>query len=435
MSSRKRYAQVGHGGRSRMYVDAIFGDFKEYAEMVAICDINQGRLDLANEYIGTLGGQPVTTYRADEFDKMIAETKPDTVIVTSGPDSTHSDYIVRAMELGCDVITEKPMTTDDEQCRKILNTRAATGRNILVTFNYRYSPPRSQIRQMIMDDAIGEILSVDFGYMLDTRHGADYNRRWHRQRENSGSLLVHKSTHHFDLINWFLNDMPEQVFCHASHSYYKPETAERMGLANRGPRCHGCAEKDNCKFYLNLEDGKLMQDMYLNCEDEDYGYVRDKCVFSDEIDIWDNMSISVRYKRGTLMNYMLHTYSPYEGYRIAFNGTKGRIEHLCCENTYVSGDGTVPGELKKDNVSTTLIPEFGAPQVIEVATGEGGHGGGDPILLTDIFHPDPPADPLKRKAGQKDGTYSILIGVAACKSIDTGSAINIEDLIAGAPLE
>ncbi|MDY7009334.1 MAG: Gfo/Idh/MocA family oxidoreductase [Planctomycetota bacterium] len=177
-----------------------------------------------------------------------------------------------------------------------------------------------------------------------------------------------------------------------------------------------------------------MKEMYLECENEPPDYIRDKCVFSDKINIWDNMSVSVRYKRGALLNYILHAYSPYEGYRIAFNGTKGRLEHHACENTYISGDDSTPGELEKGNTSIMLIGEFSQPEAIEVSTGKGGHGGGDPVLLADIFDPQAPADPLKRKAGQRDGAYSILIGVAACKSIDTGEAVEIADLLGDAPL-
>ena len=83
---------------------------------------------------------------------------------------------------------------------------------------------------------------------------------------------------------------------------------------------------------------------------------RDRCPFAGEIDIWDNMSIVARYARGATLSYQLHAYSPYEGYRIAFNGTRGRLEHFACEATYVSGDGSVPGELAPENVSITLIP-------------------------------------------------------------------------------
>jgi predicted dehydrogenase len=348
-------------------------------------------------------------------------------------DVTHSDYICRAMELGCDVVTEKPMTTDEVRCRRILEAVAKTGRTCQVTFNYRYAPPRSQVRQLIMDGAIGDVLSVDFCWLLNTQHGADYFRRWHRRRENSGSLLVHKATHHFDLVNWWIDDRPQEVFCHATLAYYTPATAKRMKLDDRGERCLDCPAKSRCPFYLDLTSAKDYKALYLDNEKED-GYFRDRCVFSPEINIWDNMSVAVRYRRGALLNYFLHAYSPYEGYKVAFNGTKGRIEHAACENTYISGDGTVPGELAKGNVSVTLIPEFKPPQALEPRTGKGGHGGGDPVLLADIFDPNAPADPLRRKADQHDGAYSILVGVAACRSADTGQAVRIADLLGDAPI-
>jgi len=432
-AKRKRYAQVGVGGRSRMYTEALLGDFKRFGQIVALCDTNQGRMDLKNREIVAMGGQAVPTYRAAEFDRMIAETKPDVVIVTS-VDVTHSDYICRAMELGCDVVTEKPMTTDEVRCRKILETVKRTGRHCQVTFNYRYAPPRSQIKEMIDADKIGEIYSVDFAWTLDTRHGADYFRRWHRNRANSGSLLVHKATHHFDLVNWWIDDVPEEVFCHATRRYYTPETAERFGLQGRAERCLVCPVKKNCPFYLPLEANERHKTLYLDNEKED-GYFRDRCVFSEQIDIWDNMSVSVRYRRGALLNYLLHAYCPTEGYRIAFNGSKGRIEHAAGERSYISGDGTVPGELGKKQTSIVYYPEFAEPRAIEPRTGTGGHGGGDPILLADIFNPNAPADPLGRKADQRDGAYSILVGIAACHSIDTGRPIKIADLIGEAPIE
>ncbi|MFA6133406.1 MAG: Gfo/Idh/MocA family oxidoreductase [Phycisphaerae bacterium] len=432
--TRKRYAQVGIGGRSNMYTEAITKTFKGICQLVGFCDTNQGRMDLRNKLLQKEGHKAVPTYRANEFDRMIKETRPDVVVVTT-MDSNHDEYICRAMELGCDVVTEKPMTTDEVKCQRILNTVARTGRKCQVTFNYRYAPPRSQIREMIMDGEIGEVLSVDFAWTLDTRHGADYFRRWHSKRENSGSLLVHKSTHHFDLVNWWINDIPDEVFCHATRGYYTPKMADSLGLQGRAERCLVCPVKGKCKFFMDLAGGRGDHAaMYLENERED-GYFRDRCPFRGEVDIWDNMSVSVRYKKGTLLNYVLHAYSPVEGYRIAFNGTKGRIEHHACENTYISGDGTVPGELEKKKVSTTLIREFSKPQAIEVRTGKGGHGGGDPVLLADIFDPKAPRDRLRRKADQRDGAYSVLIGVAAYRSVDTGRAISIPDLLGNAPIK
>jgi predicted dehydrogenase len=428
-TGKKRYAQVGIGGRSRMYTDAIVGTYKNICQLVGLCDVNQGRMDLRNKYLAEKGHKAVQTYRANEFDRMIKETKPDVVVVTT-VDATHSDYICRAMELGCDVITEKPMTTDEVKCRQILQTAARTGRKVQVTFNYRYSPPRSQVREMIANGEIGEILSVDFCWTLDTRHGCDYFRRWHRRRENSGSLLVHKATHHFDLVNWWIDDIPDEVFCHASRRYYTPEMADSLGLRGRAERCLVCPVKGKCAFYMDLA-GKGANNLYLANEHED-GYFRDRCPFSKEVNIWDNMSVSVRYKKGALLNYMLHAYCSWEGYRVAFNGTKGRLEFNHIENIYDKGDWKLPEEFTKGRITTTLIKEFSKPRAIEVRTGSGGHGGGDPVLLADIFDPKAPKDALRRKADQRDGSYSILIGVAAYHSIDTGRAISIPALLGDA---
>ena len=123
---RKRYAQVGIGSRSAMFTNAIVDSFSNGCELVALCDTNQGRMDLRNRQIADKCG-PVPTWKAEEFDTMIEQAKPDVVIVTT-VDATHSDYICRAMELGCDVITEKPMTTDEAKSQRILDTQKRTGR-------------------------------------------------------------------------------------------------------------------------------------------------------------------------------------------------------------------------------------------------------------------------------------------------------------------
>ena len=129
----KRYAQVGLGGRSRMYTQGVVAEFADTCEMVALCDINEGRLQVALESARGWGGDP-KGYLAHQFDQMIAETQPDTIIVTT-MDRFHDTYIVRAMEMGCDVITEKPMTTDAEKAQRIIDTQRATGKSCRVTFN------------------------------------------------------------------------------------------------------------------------------------------------------------------------------------------------------------------------------------------------------------------------------------------------------------
>src|SRR5690606_33277886 len=120
-------------------------------------------------------GVKPASYLAADFDGMIRETKPDVVIVAT-IDNEHHRYIIRAMELGCDVITEKPMTIDAAKVQAIFDATARTGRRLRVAFNYRYAPAYTRFREVIAGGAIGTPLAVDFSWLLDTSHGADYFR-------------------------------------------------------------------------------------------------------------------------------------------------------------------------------------------------------------------------------------------------------------------
>jgi len=358
---------------------------------------------------------------------MIEECRPDRVIVTTR-DCDHDEYICRAMELGCDAITEKPMTVNAEKCRQILATQEKTGRKCTVTFNYRYSPPRTQVKDMLMSGLIGNIVSVDFHWMLDTGHGADYFRRWHRNKVNSGGLMVHKATHHFDLVNWWLSTVPERVFAVGKRNYYLPETAERYGLSNRGERCHGCPESGKCPFYLDMASNEGLKTLYLDHEQHD-GYFRDRCVFSTDIDIEDTMNVIVEYRSGATMSYSLHAFMPWEGFTVTFNGTRGRIEHVCEESVYINGDGNVPGELVKDRTRTKVFPHFMPAYEVDVWAGTGGHGGGDSLLLEDVLSEIPREDKYMRAADHRAGAWSIITGIAANKSFEQEQFVEIKDLL------
>ena len=437
MPERKRYVVVGLGSRSRMFTTAVLQDYADRAELVAFCDLNQTRMDYYNQvYAETLGATPVPTYQPDQFDRMIQEQRADTVIVTS-IDRTHHRYINRAMELGRDVITEKPMTIDAERCQAILDTVKATGRSLTVTFNYRYAPRNSTVKELLQAGVIGDVLSVHFEWLLDTVHGADYFRRWHRDKRNSGGLMVHKSTHHFDLVNWWLDSQPETVFAMGDLRFYGRENAEERGVTGFYDRAYGREAAASDPFALKLEENEALRRMYLEAEHEE-GYIRDQSVFGDGISIEDDIAVLVRYKNRATMSYHLTAYSPWEGYRIAFNGTRGRLEYEVHENSYVSGsdeDTNRPDirdaqEIVVDEPASILIrPLWGKPMRVEIESGnEGGHGGGDKRLLDDVFIGGLD-DPLGRAANHVDGAMSILTGIAANKSFASGLPVEVSSLV------
>jgi predicted dehydrogenase len=405
-AAKKRLALVGTGVRgTTMWGSGVSRPYGELVEFVGLCDINPKRVEVGKQMIG------VDCQTFTDFDRMIKETKPETVIVTT-KDATHDQFIIRAMELGCDVITEKPMTTDEKKCQAILDAEKKYGKKITVTFNYRYSAIAEKVKEILLSGVIGPVTGVDFHWYLDVRHGADYFRRWHAYKENSGSLWVHKATHHFDLINWALEADPVEVTAFGELKNYG-----RNGKL-RGKNCRTCSHKTDCKFYWDMtRDAQLMK-LYADCESED-GYLRDACVYREDINIWDTMTANVKYSNGALMSYSLNTFMPYEGYHLAFNGMDGRLDVRAYERQPWTPPATAEVRVTKN---------FGKSELTEMKIGLGGHFGADPKLKDMIFKPDIP-DPLKQRAGSRAGAMSLLTGVAAMRSIEQRKPVKIADLI------
>ena len=423
-----RYAIVGTGGRAPMFIDPIVTTYRQHCDLVGLCDPNPARLAYHQRRLtGELGYHQVPAYSAADFDRMIRETKPDCVVVCT-VDQFHSQYIIRAMELGCDAITEKPMTTDDQKCRAIFDTIEKTGRQLRVTFNYRWGPGPTRVHELLREGAIGDVIHVDLEYLLNTDHGADYFRRWHREKQNSGGLMVHKATHHFDLVNWWLDAVPETVFGFGGLAFYGTKNAEARGLEVKYQRYTG-NDTAGDPFALDLSANEKLKALYLDAEVHD-GYQRDRNVFGEPITIEDSMSVLVRYRTGTVLNYSLNAYLPREGFHVVFNGTKGRIEYQEVHAAYVStsrDDTKFPNEMEWGN-QLIVQPAFGRARKVEIPSAEGGHGGGDPLLQEQIFSPDPPAEPHGRNARHGQGAASILIGVAANQSFVSGQTVSIADL-------
>lgn len=435
MTQRKRYALVGTGGRAGMYIRAVADTYRDCAQLVAFCDLSQTRMDFYNARLqDEFQASPVPTYHPEDFDRMIAETKPNTVIVTT-IDSTHHEYIIRAMELGCDAITEKPMTVDEHKARAIFDAIERTGKSLRVTFNYRYAPAYTKLREIVMQGTIGKPTLVDFAWVLDTSHGADYFRRWHREKQNSGGLLVHKATHHFDLVNWWIDSYPQTVFAMGDLKFYGKQNAEARGEHYSYIRYTGEPDAVNDAFALFLDQDPNLRGLYLEAE-KDSGYLRDRNVFGEPITIEDTMAVTARYRNGVLLSYSLVAYAPWEGFKVMITGTKGRVEMDIIEKV----EGAIIGsedearnlEASKGSFKYSQIrvyPMFAEPYEVAIPKAEGGHGGADPVMLEQIFSPNPPADPFNRAASHIDGAASILMGISANRSIATGLPVNVDDLL------
>lgn len=415
-----RYAFVGLGHRAQMYIDALRGDWSDTGTIAGLCDTNRTRMDYYVERIG----RDVPCFAPDEFGKLL--DLADAVVVCS-VDATHARYVRAALDAGKDVVVEKPLTVDAESCAAIAEAAERSPGRLVVTFNYRYSPRNSAVKRLISEGSIGEVTSVHFDWALDTIHGADYFRRWHRDRAKSGGLLVHKSTHHFDLVNWWLAAAPRLVFAQTDLRFY----GTALPRGERPERSHGAPGLGSDPFLLDISADPRLKRLYLDAEHED-GYVRDQDVFADGVTIDDNMAVLVRYANRAVLTYSLTAHAPFEGYRVVFNGTEGRIELEVCERAWTPPQAAIdPSAARKEQAAGSwerlvLHRHWSRPEEITIERGSGGHGGGDRLLLDDVFR-GPGDDPLGRPAGYRDGIRSVLVGVAATRSAATGLPVALAD--------
>jgi predicted dehydrogenase len=403
---KKRYAIVGTGDRATsMWGSPLLESYPDLLEFVGLCDINPKRAEVARKMLG------VNCPTFSDFDRMCDQTKPDLLMVTT-VDGFHSNYITKGLDRGLEVMTEKPMVVDEQQCQVVLDAEKRNKKKIIVTFNYRYAPKHQKIKEVLLSGAIGKIISVDFSWYLDVYHGADYFRRWHRLKSKSGSLWVHKATHHFDLINWWLDADPVEVSARAGLEVYGSNGPFRAA------NCRSCSHTDKCRFFYDMKKDDVRMQLYASCEDVD-GYYRDGCLYREDIDIYDTMAAVVKYSNGTHMSYSLNAFMPFEGYRLAFNGEKGRLEIRDYERQ--------PWPVEQQT-EIYLTKSFGEREKIDVPEVTTAHSGGDERIRDLIFRKtDVPV--YMRLPDSRAGALSCLTGIAARKSVELKRPIRISELV------
>ncbi|TMU50715.1 Gfo/Idh/MocA family protein [Flagellimonas algicola] len=403
-----KIAIVGTGIRAlRAWGLELVNGYSDHTQLVGLCDANIKRAEAFKEILGI----PVKLFPADQFVRMIKEQEPHIVLVAT-TDNAHSKYIIEALKSGCDVITEKPIAIDETQCQDILDAEKAHDQKVYVGFNVRYMNDSMEMKRILDSKVLGKIISVGYQEYLDNVHGASYYRRWHGKSKYSGSLFVHKSSHHFDLVNWLLDDDPVEVKAMGGLQFY--------GANNdfRGRNCRNCDFTEQCDFYWDITKNGLLGKLYTDCEGID-NYYRDGCVWDKAIDAPDSGSILVRYGRGAHLNYSFSAYLPYEGQYISFSGEKGRLDvRIFHKQTWMD---EVRSEFR-------LSMGTGTSRSWVIKPNEGAHGGAD-ARVKDNFFKNGHLDPMNQRAGSRAGIMSSLVGIAAMKSIDQGRTIRIDELM------
>lgn len=430
---KKKYAVIGVSGRAYgMFMDPLIDTYHHHVTLVAMLDPDSRRMEEYNRSRKCT----IPQYQPEQFDKMVKETQPDVIIVAC-QDSLHHDYIIKALKYNIDVISEKPLTTDVEKCSQIIRAQAESSAEVTVTFNLRYTPATTKIKELVTADKIGRVVSVDLNWYLDTHHGASYFQRWNRLRSSSGGLNIHKSCHHLDLVHWFIDQTPEEIFAYGKRNFYgsegfhNPLTKDQIG---DGRTCDDCDVRMKCPYFMRWFRNELRESAHKSAPQEMAdtrdinliydNYSRRQCLFDPEIDIEDTYSAVIKYDGGALLNYSVNCSVPYEGFRLALNGTLGRIEYK-----ELHAPERIPFPTESSLPSITYIPMFGARETIDVINSTGDHGGGDPLILDELLVPEITLDEnLNQKAGLKEGICAVLTGHAIYESIKNNKPVKMKSL-------
>lgn len=409
----------------------LFGsnDFSAESEIVGIVEPDAARAAAFCKRVE----RDFPIYSPEEFPRMIAEQKPDTVIVT-GPDFTHHDYIVAALRAGCNVVTEKPMVISSEQARSVLTAEKETGQRIHMAHNYRYMPLMQTLKGLLQDGRIGRVTNIEFTYNLDTFHGSSYFFRWNRERAKSGGLNVHKCCHHFDLMNWLLNDHPETLCAFGRRNYYGPEGANRPRSKDGEPLAMA-ETKANCPYfkrhYAENFSSKRNEigtnwDNFQLPYDQQYPPEEPRYIYDAAIDVEDTYGVVLEYRAGAIVTYSCNFSTPWEGFQLGINGTQGRLE--ISHHSNPDPTGKLVRRLPEAQIQ--FYPLYGGRELIPVTPQQGGHDGADPFMQRDIFGSQSVASrELGLMATAYQGAVAVCQGEGVYRSLSTKQTVRMRDLL------
>lgn len=403
-------------------------DFSAHGTLVAIVDPDRRRMEDFLARLLPARYPPVAMRSPEDFDQMVAQDRPDAVIVAS-PDDSHEAYILAALRHGLDVITEKPMVSTAAGAARVLAAEEASTARVRVTHNLRYTARNRQIKQLLDDGAIGRPVHVGLDYHVDIRHGASYFLRWNRQRSRSGGLSIHKSTHHIDLVSWWLGAEPQRVYALGGRSFYGPHSPHRP-RDETGAWATGDSLRQRDPYFLaqagsgtfpdsSDEDRTGLYDLPYHVQ---YPAGREAYLYDEAIDVEDHFAALLSYPANTSLAYSINFSAPWEGYRLTVTGTHGQLE------THVGR--TSDGEPLPNTDSVTLRPLFAEPQVLSIEQVRGGHEGADPLMRRDIFiGPTEESRRLGLVASSRAGAVAVAAGEAIWRSIEQGAPIDVADLL------
>lgn len=334
-----RIGVAGAGHRGGTYVDQILR--LPGAKLTALCDTLPHRMELFRQR-WNLNGVLCTT----SLDQMLEGDKVDAVIITV-PDRYHREVAVKCFQAGKDVMLEKPLAPSTADCRAIIDAHKASGRLLQVGFVLRCTPFYRRIKRIIDSGRLGQMMFVHACEYLSVEHGTSFMTRWHRKKENAGTILLCKNSHDLDLLNWLIGSLPTHVASFGGTDFFRPERA--------GARtCSECDRINTCRFRSNGDW------YFLHGEKPTPG--RDICAFNDDKDVVDNQVVILQYANRVRATFEMQMFYPERSTRFITIGGDQAYLHGCLETGRITLKSSVDNTVEEIDAS---------------ADNDSGHGGGD----------------------------------------------------------
>ena len=424
---------LGCGSRGRDAYGKNFHILPDKFKIACVCDVNPKQIELAKNCWGL----------ADENcflspEEFLKEKRSDALVIAT-QDRDHVDMCIRALELGYDVLLEKPITPVEEDLYRLLDAQKKYGGKVVVCHVLRYAPAFVKIKELLNTGKIGKVVCIDWLEQVAYWHQAHSFVRgnWHSEQETSPMILA-KSCHDLDLLQYYVDSKCDTVYSLGEVAFFKPEnkpegasdrcqtckyindcvySAERLYCAKREydfdrleplPKEKDDARKQGWPFnVVDLSRPITTESIRKAYENSNYG----KCVFNCDNDVVDYQNVLMKFKNGVTANLVMTGFTQFPGRKMTFHGTHGEIE-MDEENDYIRvsvyGKGTEFMSVK-ELMRDALKEDFG-------------HGGGDVMLVRDFY---------KALCGEELETTlersveSHLMGLAAEKSRKSGNACKV----------
>ncbi len=345
----------------------------------------------------------------------------DAVIITM-PDNLHYLPCMTALEMGYDVLLEKPMAQTEQQCRDILAKVKKTGRIVAICHVLRYTPYFLKMKQLIADGAIGELIS--FQHMEPIYHihmSHSYVRgNWHNSKETTPIILA-KSCHDLDILRWMIGKPCKDIVAMGDLKWFRKENAP----AGSTGRCmDGCTAEAGCpysalKVYGGSRDWTYVFDLPDDKDKQQAAvmeYLRTtnygRCVYHMDNDQPDHYITSMRFEGNITANFSMEAFTSYGGRRTRVMGAMG---DMVGDMEELNLNDFRTGKLVK------LVPR--AEDLDQLKNS--GHGGGDWSLMRDFILAVSNQDPKYLTSTIDQSIESHVMGFAAEKSRLTGTVVPV----------